>query len=283
VRGGKLDLVLGAPAAADTFITRLALGSGAGVTDLRPSLAAMRVVKDSDEVRRLRMAAEISAKGHLAAMRAAHPGAWEYQLEGVAEGTFRGLGAERVAYPSIVGTGINGTTLHYDKSRSQLEAGDLVVMDMGEEYGYYAADVTRTIPASGHFTQRQLAIYNLVLNTQQAAMDSVHPGMTMGRLSQIAREYMKGHSGDLCAPGTCDCYFLHGLGHWIGMDVHDVGDYATPFVPNMTFTIEPGSYIPEEKLGVRIEDDILVTPTGYEVLSRGVPRQPADVEKAMRR
>ena len=197
VKGGTLYLVLGEQAAADTFFTQLALGTGAGVTDLRPSLAAMRLVKDADEVRRLRTAAEISAKGHLAAMRAAHPGAWEYELEGVAEGTFRSLGAERLAYPSIVGTGINGTTLHYDKGRGQLQAGDLVVMDMAAEYGYYAADVTRTIPASGRFTERQLAIYNLVLNTQQAAMDSVHPGTTIGRLSQIAREYMKNHSGDL--------------------------------------------------------------------------------------
>jgi len=282
VRGGSLYLLLGEQAAADTFFTQLALGTGAGVTDLRPSIAAMRLVKDSDEVRRLRMAAEISVKGHLAAMRAAHPGAWEYELEGVAEGTFRSLGAERLAYPSIVGTGINGTTLHYDKGRGQLQAGDLVVMDMAAEYGYYAADLTRTIPASGHFTKRQLDIYNLVLGTQQAAMDSVHPGMTMGRLSQIAREYMKSHSGDLCAPGTCDRYFIHGLGHWIGMDVHDVGNYATPLAPNMTFTIEPGIYIPEEKLGVRIEDDILVTPTGYENLTKGAPRQAADVEKAMK-
>jgi Xaa-Pro aminopeptidase len=282
VRGGTLYLLLGEQAAADTFFTQLALGTGAGVTDLRPSLAAMRLVKDSDEVRRLRTAAEISVKGHLAAMRAAHPGAWEYELEGVAEGTFRSLGAERLAYPSIVGTGINATTLHYDKGRGQLQAGELVVMDMAAEYGYYAADVTRTIPASGHFTPRQLAIYNLVLGTQQAAMDSVHPGMTMGRLSQIAREYMKNNSGDLCAPGTCDRYFIHGLGHWIGMDVHDVGNYATPLAPNMTFTIEPGIYIPEEKLGVRIEDDILVTATGYENLSKGAPRQAADVEKAMK-
>jgi len=282
-RGGSLYLLLGERAATDTFFTQLALGTGAGVTDLRPLLAAMRIVKDSDEVRRLRTAAEISTKGHLAAMRAAHPGAWEYELEGVAEGTFRSLGAERVAYPSIVGTGINATTLHYDKGRAQLQAGELVVMDMAAEYGYYAADVTRTIPASGHFTKRQLDIYNLVLNTQQAAMDSVHPGITMGRLSQIAREYMKNNSGDLCAPGTCDRYFIHGLGHWIGMDVHDVGSYATPLAPNMTFTIEPGIYIPEEKLGVRIEDDILVTPTGYENLSRGAPRLPADVEKAMKK
>jgi len=281
-RGGTLFLLLGERAASDTFFQQLALGGGAGVTDLRPSLAAMRLVKDPDEMRRMRTVIDISAKGHLAAMRAAHPGAWEYELEGTAEGTFRSLGAERLAYPSIVGAGLNGTTLHYDKSRGQLQAGELVVMDMGAEYGYYAADITRTIPASGKFTPRQLSIYNLVLATQQAALDSVHPGMTLGRLGQIAREYMKDHSGDLCAPGTCDRFFIHGLSHWLGMDVHDVGSYATPLAPNMVFTVEPGIYIPEEKLGVRIEDDVVVTPTGYELLSAGAPRQASDIEKAMK-
>jgi Xaa-Pro aminopeptidase len=281
-RGGNLYLLLGERAVSDTFFQQLVLGGGAGATDLRPSLAAMRLVKDPDEMRRLRTAVSISAKGHLAAMRAAHPGAWEYELEGDAEGTFRSLGAERVGYPSIVGTGLNGTTLHYDKSRGQLQAGELVVMDMGAEYGYYSADVTRTIPASGKFTPRQLAIYNLVLATQQAAMDSIRPGTTLGRLGQIARDYMQSHSGDLCAPGTCDQYYIHGLGHWIGMDVHDVGNYATPLAPNMVFTVEPGIYIPSEHLGVRIEDDVVVTPTGYELLSTGVPRAPAEVEKAMK-
>ena len=283
VRGGKLDLLLGKETVSDTFFQQLALGSGAGVTDLRPSLAAMRLVKDADELRRLRMAIDISAKGHLAAMRAAHPGAWEYELEGAAEGTFRSLGAERVGYPSIVGTGVNATTLHYDKSRSQLQAGELVVMDMGAEYGFYSADVTRTIPASGKFSPRQLSIYNLVLATQQAAMDSIRPGITLGRLGQISRDYMKAHSGDLCAPGTCDQYYIHGLSHWLGMDVHDVGNYATPLAPNMVFTVEPGIYIPAEKLGVRIEDDVVVTPTGYELLSGGAPRTAADIEKAMKK
>jgi len=282
VQGGALYLILGKEAVSDTFFQQLALGTGAGVTDLRPLLADMRLVKDADEMRRLRMAAEITAKGHLAAMRAAHPGAWEYELEGDAEGTFRRLGAERLAYPSIVGTGINSTTLHYDRSRSQLQAGELVVMDMGAEYGFYAADVTRTIPASGRFSPRQLQIYNLVLATQQAALDSIKPGITLGRLGQIAREYMKEHSGDLCAPDTCDRYFVHGLGHWLGMDVHDVGSYRTPLAPNMVFTVEPGIYIPEEKLGVRIEDDVVVTATGYELLSGGAPRTAVDVEKAMR-
>jgi Xaa-Pro aminopeptidase len=282
LQGGAFYLLLGKEAESDSFFQQLALGTGAGVTDLRPTLAAMRLVKDADEMRRMRMAAEISAKGHVAAMRVAHPGAWEYQLEGAAEGTFRSLGAERLAYPSIVGTGINATTLHYDRSRSQLQAGELVVMDMGAEYGFYAADITRTIPASGTFSPRQRQIYDLVLATQQAALDSVKPGTTLGRLGQIAREYMKEHSGDLCAPGTCDRYFIHGLSHWLGMDVHDVGSYAAPLAPNMVFTVEPGIYIPEERLGVRIEDDVVVTATGYELLSGGAPRTAAEVEKVMK-
>jgi Xaa-Pro aminopeptidase len=281
-RGGRLFLKLGERTASDSFLRELALGSGAGAVDLRPELAALRVVKDDDEMRRLRRAINISTDGHLAAMRVARPGAWEYELEAAAEGTFRRLGAERLGYPSIVGTGINGTTLHYDKSRSQLAAGDPIVMDMGAEFGYYTADVTRTIPASGKFTTRQRAIYNLVLATQQVAIDSVRPGITMSRLGQIARDFMRANSGDLCQPGTCDRYFIHGLGHWIGMDVHDVGDYAQPLAPGMVLTIEPGIYIPEEKLGVRIEDDILVTATGHELLSSGAPRKAEDVERAMR-
>jgi len=154
---------------------------------------------------------------------------------------------------------------------------------MGAEYGFYAADITRTIPVTGRFSPRQRQIYNLVLATQQAALDSVRPGMTLGRLGQIARDYMKDHSGDLCAPGTCDRYFIHGLGHWVGMDVHDVGGYATPLAPNMVFTVEPGIYIPEEKLGVRIEDDVVVTATGYALLSGGAPRTAAEVEKVMKK
>jgi Xaa-Pro aminopeptidase len=217
----------------------------------------------------------------MAAMRVAVPGAWEYELEAAAEGTFRRLGAERVGYPSIVGTGHNSTVLHYDESRAQLQAGDVIVMDMAAEFGYYTADVTRTIPASGRFTPRQRAIYDLVLGAQQAALDSVRPGVTMAQLTQIARRHMRERSGDLCGARTCDAFFIHGLGHWIGMDVHDVGGYGRPMVPGMVFTIEPGIYLPEEKLGVRIEDDVLVTATGFELLSRGVPRQAAEVEALM--
>jgi Xaa-Pro aminopeptidase len=155
-------------------------------------------------------------------------------------------------------------------------------MDVGAEFGYYSADVTRTIPISGRFTPRQRALYDLVLGSQQAAMDSVRPGITIMQLQQIASRYMQAHSGDLCAPGPCNRYFIHGLSHWLGMDVHDVGDYNAKLAPGMVLTVEPGIYIPGEKLGIRIEDDILVTATGSENLSAGAPRKAEEVERLMR-
>jgi Xaa-Pro aminopeptidase len=239
------------------------------------------MVKDDDEIRRLTRAVEISTEGHVAAMRFARPGAWEYQIEAVAEQTFRSLGAERLGYPSIVGSGINSTILHYDQNRRQTQTGDLIVMDMGAEFGYYTADVTRTIPVSGRFTPRQKAIYELVLGSQQAAIDAVKPGITLAQLDGIARAYMAAHSGDLCGAGGCNRFFIHSLSHWLGMDVHDVSVRGLPLAPGMAFTIEPGIYLPGEALGVRIEDDVLVTATGGILLSRGAPRSVADIEKLM--
>jgi Xaa-Pro aminopeptidase len=155
-------------------------------------------------------------------------------------------------------------------------------MDMGAEFGYYTADLTRTIPVSGKFTPRQRALYDLVLGAQQAAMDSVRPGTTIGRLTQLARQHMDQRSGDLCGGQSCSRYFIHGLSHWVGMDVHDVGSYTTPLAAGMAFTIEPGIYIPGEGVGIRIEDVVLVTATGYENLSRALARTAEEVERAMR-
>jgi len=263
------------------MIRKLALDTPRVSTqDLLPVLAALRVVKDGDEIRRITRAVELSAEGHVAAMRFAKPGVWEYQIEAVAEQTFRSLGAERLGYPSIVGSGINSTVLHYDQNRRQTQPGDLIVMDMGAEFGYHTADITRTIPVSGKFTPRQKAIYELVLGSQQAAMDAIKPGITLRELDGIARKYMAEHSGDLCGAGGCGKYFIHSLSHWIGMDVHDVGG-GVPLAPGMAFTVEPGIYLPAEALGVRIEDDVLVTPTGYLLLSKGAPRAVADIEKIM--
>src|SRR5262249_5615726 len=156
-----------------------------------------------------------------------------------------------------------------------------VVMDLGAEFGYYAADLTRTIPASGQFSDRQRQLYLLVLGAQQAALDSIRPGITLGRLDRIARLYLKSHSGDLCGAEGCEQFFIHGLSHYLGMDVHDVAVQETPLAPGMVFTVEPGIYLPAEKLGIRIEDDVLVTQSGYELLSKGLPRAPEEIERLM--
>ena len=281
-RTGGIYMLKNEAALEEPFTRQLLLGSST-VRDIRPVMARLRVVKDADEIARLRKAIAITAEAQREAMKAAAPGMWEYEIEAVIEGTFRRRGAERVGFPSIVGSGINSTILHYDKSRRQTRPGDLVVMDIGAEYGYYSADVTRTIPINGKFTPRQRQIYDLVHATQQVAIDSTRPGITIQRLSQIASQYMQEHSGTLCGSEPCNRYYIHGLSHWLGMDVHDVGgSLQQPLRPGMVFTIEPGIYIPEEELGVRIEDDILVTETGAEVLSAGAPRKAEDVERAMR-
>ena len=252
------------------------------VQNLAPIVDSMRVVKDADEIMRLRRAVDISVAGHIAAMRAARPGMYEYQLEAVLEEGFRINGADRLGYPSIVGSGPNTTTLHYDVNRRKTENGDLVVIDAAAEWGQYTADVTRTFPVNGKFTARQKAIYDLVLGAQQAAFDSVRPGITLRQLDGIARRYMQQHSGTLCGSRTCDDreYFNHGLGHPIGMDVHDVG-ISRPLEPGMVITLEPGIYIQAEQLGVRIEDDVLVTAKGAEWLSAGAPRTTDAIEKLM--
>ena len=257
--------------------------SDGSTNNLTPIVDSMRAVKDADEILRLRRAVDISVAGHIAAMRAARPGMYEYQLEAVLEEGFRSNGADRVGYPSIVGSGPNSTTLHYDVNRRRTEDGDLVVIDAAAEWGQYTADVTRTFPINGKFTPRQKAIYDLVLGAQQAAFDSLRPGVTMRQLDGIARRYMQQHSGTLCGPKTCDDreYFNHGLGHPIGMDVHDVG-ISRPLEPGMVVTLEPGIYLQAEKLGVRIEDDVLVTAKGGEWLSDGAPRTTDAIERVMR-
>ncbi len=257
--------------------------AGRDVRNLRPTADSLRLVKDADEIVRMRKAVDISGLGHVAAMQAAHPGMWEYEIEAALEAAFRRNGADRVGYPAIVGSGPNSTTLHYDVNRRQTRDGDLVVVDAGAEWGQYTADVTRTFPVNGKFTPRQKAIYDLVLATQQAAFDSIRPGTTIAQLNRVARDYMRAHSGTLCGAETCDPYFIHGLSHWLGMDVHDVGDYATPLKAGMILTIEPGIYLAPEGLGVRIEDDVLVTATGAEWLSARAPKTTAEIERLMKR
>lgn len=256
--------------------------AGGDGADIRPVVHQLRLTKDDFELRMLQRAIDITGAAQRAAMRTMHSGMYEYETEAVIEANFRAGGAERVGFPSIVGSGPNSVILHYDRSRRRMAAGDLVVMDIGAEYSYYTADVTRTVPVSGTFTERQRAIYDLVLASQQAGIDAVRPGATMSDVNQASREYMRDHSGDLCGEQTCDAFFIHGIGHWLGMDVHDVGSYATPFEPGMVLTVEPGIYLPEENLGVRIEDDVLVTETGSWVMSASAPRDADEIEALMR-
>jgi Xaa-Pro aminopeptidase len=283
VRGGPVYVPLGPATREERRISDLAFsGGGADVRNLLPIVDSMRVVKDADEIARLRRAVNISVAGHIAAMRVARPGMYEYELEAALEDGFRRNGADRLGYPSIVGSGPNSTTLHYDVNRRRTENGDLVVIDAAAEWGQYTADVTRTFPVNGKFTPRQKAIYDLVLGAQQAAFDAIRPGITMRELDAVARAYMRAHSGTLCGERTCDDpeYFNHGLGHPIGMDVHDVG-FTRPLEPGMVVTLEPGIYLQAEKLGVRIEDDVLVTAKGGEWLSDGAPRTTEAIERVM--
>jgi Xaa-Pro aminopeptidase len=251
------------------------------VEDLDPVIARLRLVKDPEELARLRRGIEITVEALKESMRMARPGMWEYELEALIEYTFRRNGAERVGFPSIVASGPNAVTLHYDENRRQVRASELVVEDVGAEFGYYSADITRTIPITGSFTPRQRALYDLVLGTQQAAIDSVRPGINLAALNRIARAYMRDHSGDLCGSDSCVPYFPHGLSHWLGMDVHDVGSFGARLEPGMVLTVEPGIYLPSEGVGIRIEDDVLVTAAGHEVLSQAAPRTAEEIEQIM--
>jgi Xaa-Pro aminopeptidase len=273
------------PLGGDPSLTRpiidLALDGRHMIIDIEPPLANLRQTKDSVELVRLRRAVDITAEAHVAAMREAQPGMHEFELEATIEYVFHSRGAQRVGFPSIVGSGPNSVILHHDRNRRRMEDGDLVVVDIGAEYGYYTADVTRTFPVNGKFSERQREIYELVLGTQKTVIDSVRPGVSIWELERIARRYMRNHSDGLCGDSTCDRYFVHGLSHWLGMNVHDVGDYMAPLSPGMVLTIEPGIYLAEEELGVRIEDDILVTEKGREVLSSRAPKGVEEIEALM--
>lgn len=244
-------------------------------------LGGLRVTKDEEEIRRLRKAAEITSEAHRELWRVAEPGMAEYQLEAALEYVFRVQGAERVGFPSIVGSGPNSVILHYDKNRRRTEHGDLVVVDIGAEFGYYTADITRTFPVAGTFSPRQKALYDLVLEARQAGLDVIRPGATMRDVNQAVRDYLGSHSRGLCGEQSCSPFLIHGVSHWLGMDVHDVGGGGTSFSPGMVLTLEPGLYLPDEALGIRVEDDILITETGYEVLSEGLPRSTEAIEAIM--
>jgi Xaa-Pro aminopeptidase len=255
------------------------------VKDVRNGLADLRVIKSPTEITLLRQAIDLSDDAHVDAMKMMRPGVWEYQIAAKMVETHAMGGSEAEGYAPIVGAGPNSTALHYDKLGRKIEDGDIVVLDVGAQYSGYAADITRTLPANGKFTARQREIYQIVLGAQEAAMKALKPGMDMCRkgnksVYKIAYDYIDSHGKDQHGKSLGQ-YFIHGLGHNIGLNVHDPGDTCKPFVPGMVVTVEPGIYIPEENLGVRIEDDVLITESGYELLSRKLPRDADEIEKIM--
>jgi Xaa-Pro aminopeptidase len=255
------------------------------VKDIRSNIADLRLVKSPTELVLMRQAIKLSDEAQLEAMKMMRPGLWEYQLAAKMVETHAMGGSEAEAYAPIVGAGPNSTALHYDKLARKIEDGDIVVLDVGAQFSGYASDITRTLPANGKFTPRQREIYEIVLSAQNAAIAAVKPGMDMCRkgdksVYKIAYDYINSHGKDREGKALGQ-YFIHGLGHSVGLNVHDPGDLCKPFVPGMVITIEPGIYIPEENLGVRIEDDILVTETGHEVLSGKLPRNVDEIENIM--
>jgi Xaa-Pro aminopeptidase len=248
------------------------LGESVAIKDLSPFLDEMRRVKDALEIDRLRESSRIGAMGIKEAMRAARPGVYEYQLAAAAEFVFKWNGAMGPAYFPIVGSGPNSCALHYSLDNRKTEPGDIVVMDFGPDYQYYHSDITRTFPVSGKFSEEQAKVYQIVLEAQKAALQKVRPGNTFNDVGSAAREVVA-HYGYLNK-------WLHGVSHYLGMSTHDVGSIQ-PLVPGVVITVEPGLYFPEKNLGVRIEDTVLVTKDGCEVLSQDVPKEIADVEKLM--
>jgi Xaa-Pro aminopeptidase len=257
----------------------------ATMTDFRSTVTRLRMVKTPGEVDLLRKATEASIGAHFAAMQTVRPGVYEYQVAARMKYEFERLGCEWPGYPPIVGSGFFSTVLHYGQNDRKMEGGDVVVMDVAGAYGGYSSDITRTLPVSGKFTPRQKEIYEIVLGAQNAALAAARPGAYMGRdgtkgLHQIAYDYINSHGKDLKGRPLGQ-YFIHGLGHSLGLNVHDPFDYTQPLQPGMILTIEPGIYIPEENLGVRIEDVILITEDGYELLTRRLPRTVEEIERLM--
>jgi Xaa-Pro aminopeptidase len=253
--------------------------------DIRSSIEGLRQIKSPGEIAFLTQAIELSVDAQLAAMRMMRPGLHEYEIAAKMVEVHAMGGSEAEGYAPIVGAGPNSTALHYDKLARKIEDGDIVVLDVGAQYSGYSADITRTIPANGTFTPRQREIYEIVLGAQNAALAAIKPGMDYCQrgsksVHKIAYDYINSHGKDLHGKSLGQ-YFIHGLGHHIGLDVHDPGEYCKPLEPGMVVTVEPGIYIPEENLGVRIEDDILITETGYTFLSERLPRNADEIEKIM--
>ncbi|EOC1302821.1 Xaa-Pro aminopeptidase [Cronobacter dublinensis] len=283
--------------------SRQNLSAPATLTDWRPWVHELRLFKSPEELAVMRRAAEISALAHTRAMQKCRPGMYEYELEGEILHEFTRHGARFPSYNTIVGGGENGCILHYTENESQLRDGDLVLIDAGCEYRGYAGDITRTFPVNGKFTPAQRAVYDIVLESLETALRLFRPGTSIQDVTgDVVRVMVKGLIGlgilqgdveQLVADNAHRPYFMHGLSHWLGLDVHDVGFYGPDrsriLAPGMVITVEPGLYIAPDAdvpeayrgIGIRIEDDIVITETGNENLTASVVKSADDIEALM--
>ncbi|MBK8464486.1 MAG: aminopeptidase P family protein [Chloracidobacterium sp.] len=299
--------------------------SGYKVENAQPIFAQLRHIKSPYEMKILQHAVDISNEAHMRAMATVGRANWEYEVHAEVEYTFRRRNADFWGYPSIVGCGPNATTLHYVESQSPVKKGELLLLDVGAEYDHYTADVTRTFPVNGKFSKEQAEIYQIIYDSQEAVAKATKPGTTFGNLSAASRGVIQTGLAKLGLIPAADAkvqmlfndqlmevpassvWNIHGLGHWLGMNVHDVGDYGAPLKAGMVYTNEPGIYIREDALanlpdtplnrafiekvqplfekykniGVRIEDDMVVTETGVEWMTKNLPRSTADIEAFM--
>lgn len=282
------------------------------IQNSQPIFADLRHIKSPYELKMLQHAIDITTEAQMRSMATVGRANWEYEVHAEVEYTFRRRNADFWGYPSIVGCGANATTLHYVESQSPVKKGELLLMDVGAEYEHYTADVTRTFPVNGKFTKEQAEIYQIVFDAQEAVAKATKPGVPFSQLNQIANNVVREGLFKLGLVTDKNSnqhriWFMHGLGHWLGMNVHDVGDYGAKLAPGMVYTNEPGIYIREDALdnlpntpemnafkekvrpvfekykniGVRIEDDMLVTETGVEWMTGKLPRTIADIEGFM--
>jgi Xaa-Pro aminopeptidase len=246
---------------------------GVRIEDRSDLLPQLRAVKSTAEIKLMDRAIDVTTRGFAAAFRMIRPGVTERQIADALETEYRRLGASGLAYNTIVGAGLNATVLHYMDNTQAVKENDLIVIDSGAAWEGYAADITRTVPASGRFSDEQREVYEVVLRAQEAAIKRIRPGVRMFEVDAAAREVI-----DRAGFGAA---FIHNIGHQLGLEVHDVSPDG-PLKAGMVITIEPGVYLPDRRIGVRIEDDLLVTPRGSRNLTAAVPRQPREIESAMR-
>ena len=246
---------------------------GCKVNDMNGTIARMREVKEPAELALMRQSIVYTAAGHAAGLKAVRAGVREYDVKDAVEEAFRRAGSRHVAYDSIVGSGTDSAFLHYGKDDRVMKAGELILLDVAAEAEYYASDVTRTYPVNGKYSPDQRAIYDIVLKAQAAGIAAARAGVRVADIDAATRKVV-------AEAGYAD-YYIHGCCHFVGLEVHDAGDYDAPLPAGAVITVEPGIYLPQRGFGVRIEDEILITPTGAELLTGAIPKDPVEIERLM--